>query len=212
MYLPQESESTQFELCPDGNHLAICDRVIDIGTQESNFDGQAKLQRKVYIGWVIPGETREDGEMFGVGKRYTFSSHEKSSLRKDLESWRGKKFKKEDFGTGGFDIRNLLGKACFLQIVHTDKDDKQYANIQSIASLPKGVTAPGIEVQTTYLSLDPELFDRGVFDGLSERMQETIKASPEWSKLASDRPSSAKPAAEPTASSTAEVEDDDIPF
>jgi hypothetical protein len=109
--------------------------------------------------------------------------HEKSTLRKTLESWRGKKFEDADFGPGGFDVRKLLGVGCFLSIIHTTKNDKTYSNISAVMKLPKDFPTATPENALTYFSLDPDEFDRDVFNGFSEGLQNIIKASPEYQAL-----------------------------
>lgn len=102
MHLPQPSDA-EFELAPAGTHIAVCYRVIDLGTQETTFKGEVKHQHKILISWEIPDEKMKDGRPFTIGKRYTWSMSEKANLRNDLESWRGK-FTAADFGPNGFKI------------------------------------------------------------------------------------------------------------
>ena len=177
MFMP-ENKGGDFTPCPDGNHIAVCIRVIDLGTQKGEYQGQPKIARKVLITWEIPDELMEDGRPFTINKKYTFSSHEKSAMRKDLEAWRGVPFKDSDFGPGGFDIRNLLEKGCMLNVVHNPKDGTVYANIASIARLPKGVNAPTPFNQTVFFDLDKP--DWSVYDSLSDGLKKTISESPEY--------------------------------
>ena len=107
MKMPEPEVKADFEMCPAGAHLAVCYQVIDLGTQLTNYQGKEKQQRKVFIGWELPNELMEDGRPFVVGKRYTFSSYERATLRMHLESWRGSKFSDDEIS--GFNIRNLLG-------------------------------------------------------------------------------------------------------
>ena len=126
----------------------------------------------------------EDGRPFVIGRRYTLSSHEKSTLRKDLESWRGKPFKDSDFGSDGdFDIQNVIGAACFLNVVHNENDGKTYANIEAVAALPKGTAPPTLVNESVYLSLEPGEFSADAYERLSDRMKETIAKSPEYQQL-----------------------------
>jgi hypothetical protein len=161
--------------------------VIDLGTQKQEWQGQTKEMRKVLISWELPEEQMEDGKPFTVSKRYTLSSHEKSTLRKDLEAWRGKAFTDADFGPGGFDIASVIGKACLLSVVHSEKDGKTYSNIASIARLTKGMTAPEIVNERLYLSLEPGKFVSAVMDKLSNGIQETIRKSPEYLEMVRQR-------------------------
>jgi hypothetical protein len=193
MYMPQNSGG-DFETTPAGTHVARCYRVVDLGTQQVEWQGQMKHQRKVMLSWELPGELMEDGRPFSAHQRYTFSSSEKSHFRKHLESWRGLAFKDEDFGEGGFDIRNLLGVPCMLSIVHTTKSDKTYANVAGVMKLPKGMDAPQLANETLFLSLAPGEFDEAAFEKLSDNIKDTVRKSPEYQEIANgDIPAATSP-------------------
>ena len=178
MFMPTVESGAGFERCPEGNHLAVCYEVIDLGTQETTWEGETKRQRKIWIGWETTSEQMEDGRPFVIGRRYTFSSHEKSTLRKDLESWRGKKFTDEEIAK--FDIKSLIGCACFLNVVHSTKGDRTYANITTVAALPKGTATPELVNPKTYVSLDLSEYQPEMMNLISERMAKVVKSSPEW--------------------------------
>lgn len=186
MYLPKPTEGGDFTPPPTGAWPAICYRFIDLGTQTSNFNGETKHQRKVMLSWELtdPEIRMDDGRPFTISNRYTWSMHEKSTLRKTLESWRGVAFTDADFGEGGFDTKKLLGAPCLLSVVQVDKNDKTFANISAIMKLPKGVQPGDLVNESVYFSLDE--FDRDTFGKLSESLQNIIKASPEYQSL--DRP------------------------
>lgn len=177
MHMP-ENTGGDFQSCPAGNHVAVCYRVLDLGTQKSDFQGQVSMKRKVLITWEIPDELMDDGRPFSVSKKYTFSSHEKATFRKDLESWRGVPFQDSDFGPGGFDIKNLLGKGCMLNVIHEEKGDKTYTNIASIARMPKGMNAPAPVNAITYFTLEKP--DWAIYDALSQGLRDQIAKSPEY--------------------------------
>lgn len=125
-----------FTPCPSGSHIATCVDVVDLGIIKSTYSGKTKSQHKVNIIWQI-GEMRDDGKPFLPRKRYTLSLHEKASLRKDLESWRGRPF--SDAELEGFDIEALIGVSCMLSVVHAAQSGSVYANVTAIMRLPKGV-------------------------------------------------------------------------
>jgi hypothetical protein len=182
MYLPKPNDA-DFELPPAGTHSAVCYRVIDLGTQDSSYKGQPKRQHKVMISWELPDEKMKDGRPFTISQRYTWSMSEKAALRRDLESWRGKPFTDADFGEGGFDIRKLLGVGCLLTIVHTEKGDKKYANIKSVSGLMKGMAPPVMSNPAMFLGLTEDHWQPDVFYKLSDNLQATIKASPEYAAI-----------------------------
>lgn len=125
-----------FQPAPAGVHQAVCVDVVDLGILEVTYKGETKRQHKVNLAWQI-NEDRDDGKPFLVFKRYTLSLHEKAGLRKDLESWRGKKFTRDE--ELGFDVETIIGTNCLLNITHNQQGDKTYANVVSIMPLAKGM-------------------------------------------------------------------------
>jgi hypothetical protein len=183
MDLPVPNANTDFLPPPAGTFSAVCYRFLDLGTQDTTFQGKPKQQHKVLIGWEVD-EKMDDGRPFTISNRYTWSMSEKANLRKDLESWRGLAFKESDFGPGGFNVKRLLGAPCMLTVVHTEKDGKTYANIRAISKLPKGMTPLHQENPLTFLSLEPEEFDRAIYDALSDGLKQMIAKSPEYQRIA----------------------------
>lgn len=183
MYIPQPTEGN-FELPPAGTFMASCYRVIDLGTQQTTYMGQPKTAHKILVTWELHGDDRmADGRPFSISKRYTWSMNEKAALRHDLESWRGVPFSENDFGPGGFDIQNILGKACLLTIVHSENNGKNYANISAVSKLMKGMQPPKVENETVYLWLTPERWDAATFGKLSQGLQQAIMKSPEYAEI-----------------------------
>jgi hypothetical protein len=179
-----ESTGGDFKPTPEGQHIMVCSRVIDLGTQKTEYNGEVKHQRKVLITWEIPGERIEvDGRDMPVihSEKYTWSFHEKANLRKHLEAWRGKKFREEDFSgpPNGFHIKNVLGVPCYGQIIHEQaQNGKTYANLSSIMAFPgKRDAWPTPEGDLIFLDLDD--FNPDLFDKLSDYWKGVIKASPE---------------------------------
>ena len=180
------SGSTDFKLPPPGSFLARLYRIIDIGTQTTEWMGKKKMQRKIICMFELHGEDNEgnplamdDGKPLVVSKRYTLSLDEKATLRKDLEAWRGKEFTQAELD--GFNLEVLLGKFCMVAITHSDYNDKKYANIASISQVPAAMKKLGEPTGVNELlifSMDP--FDQAKFDKLSEGLQNLIKKSAEY--------------------------------
>ena len=193
MFLPKPTESASFAPPPAGTFPAVCYRIIDLGTQESTYLGKPKKSREVLISWELadPDATTEDGKPMSIHQRFTWSMHEKSQLRKTLESWRGKAFGDSDFGEGGFDIRKLLGMACFIGITHVERNGMTYANVSAISKLPKNMDTPPQVNESVFLWLDKADFDAVAFAKLSEKLQDQIKHSPEYQKLVNGKPQEA---------------------
>lgn len=212
MHLPAPTEGGNFDPVPPGTHLAVCTRVIDLGTQRSTYQGESKSAHKVMITWELPDEKMSDGRPFTISKRYTWSTHEKATLRKDLEAWRGAAFRNGDFGPGGFDIRNIIGKACILSVVHTVRDGKTYSNIASVGKPMKGVQAPEkSENPPVYLWIHPDVWDSATFNSLSNGLQDVIRQSPEYTDM-TRRNYEPADNGYPEHGSMPDFHDDDIPF
>jgi len=188
MSTPIYAESTgnfvEREAVPQGMHIARCYSMVDLGTQESTWEGQTKHQRKVRLTFELPTELRtfneEKGEMpMVISREFVLSMHEKASFRIFLENWRGKKFTEEE--AKRFDVTALLGKECLLNVTHTDKQGKVYANVASANPMTKGMVAPAQINATTVLSFED--FDFSIFNELPKFIQDKIALSPEYGKI-----------------------------
>lgn len=208
-HLPKPSDGGEFVPPPAGTFPAICYRIIDLGTQETTFQGERKEQHKVLLSWELKSDETimDDGQPMSIHQRYTWSMHEKATLRRHLEAWRGAKFKDSDFGPGGFDVKNVLGKSCMLTIMHNESNGKTYANVASVSKLPKGMTAGELHNKTMLIWLTRDEFDRDAFDELSDGLKMTIKKSPEYNNL-----SRSGGGAETRAAKGGAGLDDEIPF
>ncbi|GAB2540117.1 phage replication initiation protein, NGO0469 family [Rufibacter soli] len=165
-----------------GNYMARCYSMVHIGTRLENIQGTEKELNKVRLSFELPTETKEfkegEGEQpYIVSKEYTLSMHEKSSLRKDLESWRGQVFTEAE--AKSFDITKLLGVPCMLNIIHKQsKAGNPYAVISSISKMPKGFTCPD-QINDSFEFSVAE-FDMAKFATLPEFLQDAVKESKEY--------------------------------
>lgn len=135
-----KNQSGNFAPTPSGMQIACCALVEDIGLQP-NMNGDPV--HKIIICWEL-AEKMTDGRPFMVSKEYMLSLNEKATLRKDLESWRGMGFKKEELD--GFDVEVLKGKGCLLNIASVlSKSGKPYAKVMSVSPLMKGMIPPEVK-------------------------------------------------------------------
>lgn len=172
MSLTASDSGSNYTPPPAGTYRAVCTGVVDMGTQTH---AQYGSRVQVLLTWEID-ELTDEGTPYRVHRRFTRSLHEKSTLRAVLQSWRGRAFSDEELK--GFDLRNILGKPCMLSVVHTVNDGRTYANIASVSSLLKGSEPLQPTIELTSFDLDEP--DEAVLDKFSDRLQEQIKATPEW--------------------------------
>ena len=180
MGLIVKDNKKSFDPVPEGMHQAICYRYYDLGTQYLERFG--KKTRKVLLSFEIPSErilVKEDTETVNlprsISKEYSLSLHKKSTLRKDLGSWRGKLFTESELE--GFDLENILGVNCVLQIVHVKREDNTYANIANILPLIPEMTKKESENPIGYFSFDEEM---KMPSDTPEWVQQKIKDAEEW--------------------------------
>lgn len=170
--------TADFALCPAGNHVAICNAVVSLGLQPgSGMYPDPKYQ--VFLRFELPTEqikyVKDGNEITGpmtIGRTFTASMNEKANLRKFIESWFGKKFPSNE-AAADFDLAAVIGKKCLVNVTHTEKGEKTYANIANATPIPKGMTAE-------YPQHNPSLFydvenpDEDVFRRLPEWLQKKL--------------------------------------
>tara|TARA_R110002167_G_scaffold325067_1_gene531191 strand:- start:6376 stop:6969 length:594 start_codon:yes stop_codon:yes gene_type:complete len=176
------TNSKKFEPIEAGSYPARCYSMIEMGTNEENYQGTAKMVNKVRITWELPTEMQVFKEERGpeprvISKEFSLSMHEKANLRGFLESWRGKSF--TDNEAKAFDVTNLLGVPCLLSITHkTAANGNTYANISSVSLLPKGMECPEMINERQELSFDN--FKEELFESLPDFIKEKIQTSQEY--------------------------------
>lgn len=171
-----------FEQAPVGTEVARCIKLIDIGTQEGEYQGSPTHRRQIIIQWELPNLLMSQGDNTGkpfvISRFYTASLGEKANLRKDLVNWRGREFTVEELT--GFELKNILGKPCMLSITATDKGKSR---VGAVMALPKGMAVPKSINSLFYFSLDEGEFNEEVFSTLSKGIKAMIEKSPEYKRL-----------------------------
>lgn len=178
-----------------GAYPAVCIAIIDIGEQYNKaYDNYA---RKCIFQFEIPSETITiEGEEKPriISETYTASLGDKATLRKTLESWRGREFTQEELMC--FDLENVLGAPCMLNIVHKENSKgNKFAKITAITRLPKGFEVSTETPKTIFSLNDPDALQ--TMETLPEWIQNRIKESSNWAGM--------------NATFT-EIEDEDLPF
>jgi hypothetical protein len=134
MAIIAKKPESSFTPAPEGLHHAVCVDVVDLGIVPSSFGDK----HKVRIVWQIEEENIETRRRFEARKQFNLSLHEKATLRKDLESWRGRKFTDDELK--GFDLEKLIAANCQIQVVHDIGEDASiWANVQAVVPAPKNV-------------------------------------------------------------------------
>jgi len=138
---------TPFVPCPAGVYSAVCVDVVDDGMKMSTFknkDGSDKMVHKISLVWQVP-KLMDSGKRYSIRQWFTnslFSGQgKKSNLRACLDSWGIQLSAEQNLGIEEFDLEDLLGMPCLLNVIHAKSQDgsKTYANVGSIMPLPDGM-------------------------------------------------------------------------
>ncbi len=176
------SSSDKFVGVSTGVHKARCVRMIDLGTQRSEYQGEVSWKRQILVSWEVPSELSNSGEPLLISKFYTLSLHEKSNLGKDLTAWRGRAF--TELEKQQFDITALLGVPCMLNIVESRNGNTK---VGSVMPLPKNDTLEPQFHENLQFSIDD--FENGsneAFMALSEGIRNIILRSKELENMNTD--------------------------
>lgn len=182
----------EYENPKPGITAAKCLNVIDGRWVKNSYKGQDKgWQRKIYILWEIEQRHTQgqlSGKHMAVAKEYTVSVSEKSNLRQDLESWRGRVFKERRNQDGSvtlltsvknkasgiseekaFCVDMLINADCLLFIEHKQSDKGGvFVNVANVIPFDK----------EKYIPVPHELGAGYVPDWLAKRISERPSVCP----------------------------------
>ena len=194
-FIAKDSGGSDFKRVPPGVHIGRCVGVIDLGTQEVEWQGDKKLQHKMMLKWELFGEDEsgqplevdQDGRSMPmtISKRYTMSLSDKSRLRADLAAWRGRDFTDEELQS--FDVSKLAGAYCMVNVTESNTNGKTYSNVANLTPLPaalKNAKPAGVHPVVLF---DIDAPDMKVDATFYEKLRETIQASMEWKSKGSRR-------------------------
>lgn len=160
---------------PSGVYISVCVGVTDLGEQYS--EKFKNYRNEVQFIWELMGETVEvDGEQKPrqLSRTFSVSASKKSNLRGFLSSWNGIQYSDEQFQD--LDLFNQIGRACQLNVVLNDTGE--YANVDSVIPLPKGMPAPKASSELICWNMDD--WNDETFAALPEWVQEKIKKSTQY--------------------------------
>lgn len=162
----------------DGTYPAVCVGIVDLGEQ---FNPTFKnFSEKILIIFEIPSEPLEiDGEKKPrwLSKEFTASMADKGNLKKFLISWRGKAFTDAELD-GEYDITEMLGSSCLLQVLKEEKKERFFNNISAAIAMPTGI--PGVVPITAPFAFDLDEWNEETFANLPEWIQNKIKNSSQY--------------------------------
>lgn len=164
-----------------GVYLAVCVHSIDLGEQLCEYKDKGKsYNNQVQLVFELAGETVEvDGEQLPrtLSRTFNFTRGKNGGLRKFVQSWLGRQFSDEAFGE--LDTNDLVGVPAQLSVVLNESGE--YANIDAVMALPKGMPAPKPTLPLIRFDLEP--WDDAAFEALPDWAREKLKKSTQYQKL-----------------------------
>jgi hypothetical protein len=213
----EKPKTSTFKIVPPGTHLGRLYKLVDIGTQQGEWKGVIKHQRKVIFHFELFGEdetgaplTRDDGKPLIITKYYNNTFYKESTLRKHLQSWL-----KIDFDTLAepFKAEDLLGKYAMVSVSqYKGKSGDMKASIDSLSAVPTMVSKHGLPEGVNELFMfNLDKFDSEKFNKLSEGVKGMIELSPEYRGLM-QRSGNKQEQSESKQEDFSDDMNDDIPF
>ena len=158
-----------------GLYSAVCYGLIDIGTQENEYQGKVMHQRKAILKFELLDEFSEDDKRIVLSQIYNMSLNEMSKFRKHLKGWRGRDFSDEELSN--FEPKKVLGSNVILNVTINDKGR---AIIDSMAKFKED--AQESQREQEYFTFD-EFNDSILPDFISDGIGNLIHKSKEWKLL-----------------------------
>ena len=132
-----KSSDSKFKPHPEGQFVAQCVDVIDLGEKVEDFQGKPKkLSHKCALVFRTGEVNAETGDLIDMSGEYTVSMGELAKLRQMLETWRGKAYKDDELDDVPLD--KLEGQWALIQVDQKlSSNNRRYARIISVTPVPK---------------------------------------------------------------------------
>jgi len=189
---------SDFELPPEGRHVAALTRFVDLGAQPGKFG----VSRQAELAFELEGITTGDGMPMLAFKRIFNLSNRSKNFREIVRALSNM------HDISGVNTKDLIGKWCEVAVEHiTTEDGSEFANVECRPLKGKPPKkAPASE--TVFFSLHPNEFHEEDLKEVSDRQREKIKASETYKQLTADL----KFGAASKGKSAEEIINDEIPW
>lgn len=176
-----QARTGDYELPTAEPKIGIVYRVVDMGTQKKEWEGEVKNVKQVALFFEFPHDLTKDGRPKVMSAIYTANLGDRSKLRpivRDLTQ------SDVPANINGFDLVSLLGKSGVIDIAHTtDKNGKVRAKIVNISKVMKGTAVPDPHNELQFFDISKERYTDDMFEKLPKWYQEKITESPEYQDL-----------------------------
>jgi len=162
-----KSSGGNFGRIGEGTFPARITQIIDLGMQENTYEGDTKVQHKIWMTFELPTETIEiDGEQKPrwLSKEFTMSTSDKALLMRVLNAI----FTKDELAKVE-SMEECLGKALLVEVGTTSGGKDKWINSSRMIG---GMTVADLSQKPGYYWLDNP--DHNIFDSLPDFLKEKI--------------------------------------
>lgn len=202
-----KSSDSKFRPHPEGQFVAKCVDVIDLGEKVEDFQGKPKkLSHKCALVFRTGEQNPETNEVIDIAGEYTVSMGEKAKLRAVLEAWRGKAYGEDELEEVPLD--KLEGQWAMIQVDQKlSSNQRRYARILSVTPVPKQMRAH-LPAFASYERAEYWTKKKEEYAKEAETFMATISPPPSGKRLTGPSVDDGDPGPQYTGSD----EDDDLPF
>jgi hypothetical protein len=212
---PTKAPSGDFAPAPEGSQASVLIGVYELGHQWKTGQYGTGWQPKVWLSFELSDSEMSDGRPFVIGREFTLSLNEKSSLYGFLSRWLGAAALAD-----GIDLAGLLGRPGTAAISHRKGEGKWegrvFADLDSVTPFPATFRGKPVDPPTPSNDLVAYEIEMGLPpESIPEFLRKKILASREIAgEAAHGGPAPTTPpvtrASGPTPN--ADGAEDDVPF
>lgn len=176
-----KSPLQQKTLQEEGTYVATLYRMIYLGTVEGDYRGTPTSNFQLDLTWELNDEMKvwkegEEAKPVAISKTYTLSLGSKSNLRPIVEGMIGGL---SDVEAVNYDLDELLGKTCLLNITHgVSETGKEKLNLTT-SKLMKSMVVPKPFNKQIILDYQKN-WDEVYFQSLPEWLRNKMKGTVEY--------------------------------
>lgn len=136
----KQTNTENFVPHPEGIFPAVCVDVIDLGQEETEYQGEKRIRNCVRVAFETEAKM-DDGKPFFIAKKFTASLHQKAKLAEFIGKWRGRAVEMNE----SIDLGKLIGASCTLVISQNRNIEtkKIYSGIDAISKPTKKMVPSG---------------------------------------------------------------------
>ena len=222
-----KNQQKQRELPPKGLQHARCIRIIDLGTQDTVFNGEPKKTPQVkftfeLVNHMFVFDEKKGPEPFVVSQTHTASLSDKSNMYAMLKNWNEKVTEALAAGAESVKLSTFIGQPAIIKITHEKSkknpditygligDKGRQVNNREGVEIKKSQN-PHVVMDLAWMKTDPEKF-KATWEQLYDYEKKTIQKSYEYREHFVNQPAAAAPQQQENGDLPEQISEDNVGF